>query len=48
MKNIMKGTINVPKIPGMGFEPMKLTHDILSVTPLTARETWLKYRNRTL
>jgi len=24
---------------GMGFEPMKLTHDILSVTPLTARET---------
>ncbi len=24
---------------GVGFEPTKLSHDILSVTPLTARET---------
>ena len=28
-------------IPGVGFEPTKPKHSILSAAPLTARETWL-------
>ena len=28
-------------VPGVGFEPTKLSHSILSAAPLTTRETWL-------
>ena len=31
------------KMTSMGFEPMKLMHENLSLAPLTAREHYLKY-----
>ena len=38
MQSIIAVTL---QLPSAGFEPTKLSHDILSVAPLTTRETWL-------